>query len=77
MNKKHKGKKIMLIHMEGESSMPFDLLGTIQDEDDAGQIHVNWDNGSHLALIPGIDEYKILTEKETRKLKLDKINENK
>lgn len=34
--------------------------GTIQFTDDIGQIHVKWDNGEHLALIPEVDEYKIL-----------------
>lgn len=31
--------------------------GTIVNVDDAGQIHVAWDNGSALALVPGIDHF--------------------
>jgi hypothetical protein len=32
--------------------------------DDAGQIHVRWDTGSGLAVIPGVDEFRHLTQKE-------------
>lgn len=34
--------------------------GTIYHIDGIGQIHVNWDNGSGLALIPGVDSFRIL-----------------
>jgi hypothetical protein len=34
--------------------------GTIEFEDDIGQIHISWDHGSSLALIPGVDEFIIL-----------------
>ncbi len=64
----------MLIHMEGELQMKKGLFGTIDKEDDSNQIHVKWDNGSHLAIQPTRDFYKILTDKEIRKMKLKKIN---
>lgn len=51
--KKHytKGERVKLINMDD----PYSKLqngdeGTITDVDDIGQIHVNWDNGSSLAL---------------------------
>ena len=28
--------------------------------DDIGQIHVIWESGGRLALVPGVDEYEIL-----------------
>ena len=31
-------------------------------KDDAGTIFVNWDNGSKLGLIPGVDQWKIIHE---------------
>lgn len=34
--------------------------GTIDLVDDAGQLHVNWDNDRSLALIPGVDEFTVL-----------------
>ena len=48
------GTQIILQEMRGESQMPCDLKGIVEFVDDAGQIHVNWENGSSLAL--NIDE---------------------
>jgi len=45
-----KGTRIRLYEMVGEPQMPYGLEGTVHHVDDAGQIHVNWDNGSSLAL---------------------------
>lgn len=36
--------------------------GTIMFVDDAGTVHVNWDNGSTLGLIPGEDTWESLSE---------------
>jgi hypothetical protein len=36
------------------------LEGTVNSVDDAGQIHVSWENGSTLALIEGVDAFKII-----------------
>lgn len=44
--------------------------GTIKFTDDMGQIHVKWDNGSTLALIPGVDDYEILDDKVIKNEKL-------
>ncbi len=38
--------------------MPADLKGTVLHVDDAGGIHVNWDNGSTLAALHGIDRIR-------------------
>ena len=40
--------------MEGEQGMPDGLKGTVSFVDDAGQIHVNWENGRTLPVIPEI-----------------------
>jgi hypothetical protein len=40
--------------------------GTITQVDDAGVIHVNWDNGSSLGLIPNVDQFTVLNEDENR-----------
>ena len=49
--------------MEGESQMPKGLEGIIDYVDDAPQIHVTWENGSSLALIPEVDKFEIIKNK--------------
>lgn len=53
------GTEVTLNSMEGESHMPPGLKGKVDMVDDAGQIHVNWENGSSLALVPGVDSFHI------------------
>lgn len=48
------GTQIELQEMAGESQMPYGLKGTVRFVDDAGQIHMRWENGSSLAL--NVDE---------------------
>ncbi len=55
-----KGTKIRLINMRDEPQMPFGLLGTVEFVDDANQIHVKWENGSSLALVPEVDQFEII-----------------
>lgn len=56
----HANKKVRLIKMNGEPQMACGLLGTVDYTDDAGQIHVTWENGSTLALIPNADEFEFI-----------------
>lgn len=35
--------------------------GTVIEVDDIGTIHMEWDNGSGLGLIPGEDNFKVLS----------------
>ncbi len=37
-------------------------LGTVDFVDDMGTIHITWDNGSQLGLVPGEDQYKIVED---------------
>ena len=58
------GARIKLIY----TSDPYTLLcpeeaGYVVDIDDIGFIHVEWDNGSNLGLIPGVDSWEILKER--------------
>lgn len=41
------------------------VCGTVESVDDAGQLHVKWDNGSTLALNPDVDEFTILEVKDS------------
>ena len=43
---------------DDNSRVPSGSLGTVDSVDDAGTIHVNWDNGLTLGLIPGFDIYQ-------------------
>lgn len=60
-----KGTRIELIEMRGETRMTKGLTGRVILVDDIGQIHVHWENGSGLALMPGEDEFKILPPEKT------------
>lgn len=59
-----KGTEIILDEMKGERNMPRGLKGVVDFVDDAGQIHVKWENGSSLALIPNEDRYRKIAEQE-------------
>ena len=53
------GTRVELISMEDPYAHPkAGELGTVQFIDDLGQIHVRWDCGSGLALIPGTDSFR-------------------
>lgn len=51
------GTKVILLNMEGESQMPRGLKGEVDHVDDAGQIHVRWENGSSLAINAEVDTF--------------------
>lgn len=55
-----KGTKIKLIHMDDTCAPKKGAIGTVQFIDDAGQIHMSWEGGSSLALIPGEDEFEVI-----------------
>jgi len=59
------GKRIRLIQM-GNDPNPVEpgTEGVIDFVDGIGQLHVKWDNGRTLAIVPEEDEYEIITENE-------------
>lgn len=54
------GDYVECIYMNDPQAVPAGTRGTVYHIDDIGTIHVRWENGSGLGLIPGEDEYKIL-----------------
>lgn len=44
--------------------MPPGMIGTVTSVDDIGQIHVAWENGSHLALNMEEDEFEVIQPEE-------------
>ena len=61
------GTQICLDEMEGERNMLPGLKGKVCYVDDAGQIHVNWENGSSLAVLPEVDSFHKIGEPHKRK----------
>lgn len=54
------GTRVRLISMDDRQAPPRGTEGTVQFVDDAGIIHVQWDTGSSLGLIPGADEWEVI-----------------
>ena len=52
-----RGTRVILEDMDDIQAPPSGTKGEVQYVDDMGQIHVKWDNGSGLALIPGVDKF--------------------
>jgi hypothetical protein len=55
------GRRIELVDCTDEfTPMTPGTKGTISYIDDIGTVFVNWDNGSALGLVPGIDKWKYI-----------------
>lgn len=57
---KYLGKRIKLIWMNDKHSVPPQTKGTVDHVDDIGQLHVKWDNGRTLAVIPHEDIFILI-----------------
>ena len=52
------GTRLILDYMDDPySPVPCGIHGTVEHVDDQGQLHMKWDNGRTLALIPGVDHF--------------------
>ena len=61
MDKTLEGKRIRLTEdMDDSQPIRKNEEGTIKFTDGIGQIHVKWDNGRSLAVIPNVDKFVIL-----------------
>lgn len=58
--------RIELVHMEDNWAVPSGTRGTVDYVDDAGQIHMKWDNGRTLAIVPQVDKFRKLTQQEIK-----------
>jgi hypothetical protein len=54
------GTLIELASMKGERQMTEGLRGYVTMVDDAGQIHMQWSNSSSLALVAGVDKFRVI-----------------
>lgn len=54
------GLKVELIKMYDLQAPPPKTRGFIDFVDDAGTLHIRWENGSSLGLVVGVDEFKVI-----------------
>ena len=54
------GTRVSLVEMDDCQAPPVGTRGTVLAVDDAGTIHVKWDNGSALGVIYGEDRVQII-----------------
>lgn len=61
------GTRIKLEHMnDSMHPVPDGVRGSVRFIDDAGQLHMDWDNGRSLAVIPNVDSFRKLTAGEAQ-----------
>jgi uncharacterized protein DUF4314 len=60
------GRRVRLVRMtDPYTNLQAGALGTVQFTDSMGTLHVAWDSGSRLGLIPGEDHWELLPETST------------
>jgi hypothetical protein len=56
------GCKLELVSMDDEFAPPAGTKGTVVHVDDIGTIHIAWETGSTLGVVPGVDMVRKLDE---------------
>lgn len=56
------GCTVALVHMDDEFAPPAGTKGTVIHVDDIGGIHIAWETGSTLGVVPGVDMVRKLGE---------------
>jgi hypothetical protein len=56
------GCTVELVAMEDEAAPPAGTKGKVIHVDDIGSIHIAWETGSTLAVVPGVDMVRRLDE---------------
>ena len=61
------GSRVELLTMADDPKpIPNGTRGIIKSVDDMANVHVIWDNGRQLGVIPGIDQFRLLSDDECR-----------
>ena len=55
------GMRIELNEQMAGERIPAGARGTVAFVDDIGDVHMKWDGGGSLALIPNVDDFKVIT----------------
>lgn len=58
------GTRLELISMDDPQAIPPGSRGTVDHVDDMGTIHMRWDSGRSLGIVPGEDSFRKLTTEE-------------
>jgi hypothetical protein len=56
------GAMVELVKMEDEDSPPMGTKGSVLHVDALGTVHVLWETGSTLGIIPSVDEIRLVSE---------------
>lgn len=64
LEKSYKGKTIQCIEMVGEKEILPGYKGVVTNVDDVGTLHMNWENGSTLGIIPGLDHFVVIDDEK-------------
>ena len=51
------GTRVELEYMDDPFAVPSGTKGVVSFIDDVGQLHIDWENGSSLALVVGVDKF--------------------
>lgn len=70
------GTRVVLNHMEDPyAPVPPGTRGTVEYVDDIGTIHMRWDNGRSLGLVPGEDSFRKLSVEEIAQEEMQKATD--
>lgn len=71
------GTRIKLDYMDDPyAPIPSGTIGTVTAVDDAGNIHMKWDNGRSLAICPEVDGFHKIQEQELTEIQQEEIQED-
>lgn len=57
------------------SPVPDGTEGTVDMVDDIGQLHMKWDNGRTLSLVPGEDSFSVIPQKQEMTMQMGGIGQ--